>query len=66
MRKVGKVMLINQVVLLQILEFIYLSMLHYLFGKTINSKLFLKKEEKQSGFLELENANVRWFFINRP
>ena len=37
------------------------DMLHYLFGKTKKSKLFLKKDEKQSGFLELENANVRWF-----
>ncbi len=37
------------------------DMLHYLFGKTKNSKLFLKKDEKQSGFLELENANVRWY-----
>ena len=36
-------------------------MLHYIFGATKKSKLFLDLDNKQSGFLELENANVRWF-----
>ena len=36
-------------------------MLHYLFGRTINIKVYLKSHNKQSGFLQLEKANVKWF-----
>lgn len=39
----------------------FFDMLHYIFGATRKSKLFLHLENKQSGFLELDNANVRWF-----
>lgn len=37
------------------------DMLHYVFGELKNLKMFLNTENKQSGFLELEKANVRWF-----
>lgn len=39
----------------------FFDMLHYLFGKPKHSKLHLNTPTKQSGFLELEKANVRWF-----
>ena len=37
------------------------DMLHFIFGKLKKSKIFLNTDTKQSGFLELEKANIRWF-----
>ena len=37
------------------------DMLHFIFGKLKKSKVFLNSDTKQSGFLELEKANIRWF-----
>lgn len=39
----------------------FFDLLMWMFGKTQNSELHLYKEDKMSGFIELENANVRWF-----
>jgi len=37
------------------------DMLHFIFGKLKSSKIYLDTEAKQSGVLELEKANIRWF-----
>lgn len=37
------------------------DMLHFIFGELKKSKIFLNTDTKQSGFLELEKANIRWF-----
>lgn len=37
------------------------DMLHFIFGELKKSKIFLNTDSKQSGFLELEKANIRWF-----
>lgn len=39
----------------------FFDMLMWMFGKKQNSELHLLNEDKMSGFIELENANVRWF-----
>ncbi len=39
----------------------FFDMLMWLFGKEQSSKVFLSEPNKMSGFMELENANVRWF-----
>ena len=39
----------------------FFDMLHFIFGNLIKSKKFLDTDTKQSGFLELEKANIRWF-----
>ena len=36
-------------------------MLTFIFGKLSNSKVFLNENGKASGFLEFENARVRWY-----
>lgn len=37
------------------------DMLHFLFGKLKSSKMHLNEVTRQSGFMELEEANVSWF-----
>lgn len=39
----------------------FFDMLMWLFGKVIESKVFLSQFNKMSGFIELEKAYVRWF-----
>ncbi|WP_158967755.1 Gfo/Idh/MocA family protein [Paraglaciecola sp. L3A3] len=39
----------------------FFDMLHYLFGELQDSKLFKSTPTVASGFLEYENARVRWF-----
>lgn len=39
----------------------FFDMLLWLFGKVQSSKTYLKSSTAIGGFLELENANVRWF-----
>lgn len=39
----------------------FFDMLLWIFGKANDSKLFINEENKASGFIELENANIRWF-----
>ncbi len=39
----------------------FFDMLMWLFGKEQSSAVFLSEPNKMSGFMELENANVRWF-----
>ncbi len=39
----------------------FFDMLMWIFGKTQKSELHLKEHQKMAGFIELENANVRWF-----
>lgn len=39
----------------------FFDMLMWLFGKEQSSIVFLSESNKMSGFMELENANVRWF-----
>ena len=36
-------------------------MLGWIFGKVINSTVHLSLNNKAAGFLELENARIRWF-----
>jgi UDP-N-acetyl-2-amino-2-deoxyglucuronate dehydrogenase len=39
----------------------FFDMLSWLFGKVQHSEVHLAESKKMSGFMELENANVRWF-----
>ncbi len=39
----------------------FFDMLIWLFGPVQESRLHLSREEKMSGFIELQNANVRWY-----
>lgn len=39
----------------------FFDMLMWMFGKPQNSEVHLKEWNKMSGYIELENANVRWF-----
>ena len=39
----------------------FFDLLMRYFGKVENSELYLSTEDKMSGFVELENANVKWF-----
>jgi UDP-N-acetyl-2-amino-2-deoxyglucuronate dehydrogenase len=39
----------------------FFDMLIWIFGKVQRTDLFLNEFNKMSGFIELENANVRWF-----
>lgn len=39
----------------------FFDMLSWIFGKTESNILHYSKEDKASGMLELENANVKWF-----
>ncbi|HPO61927.1 MAG TPA: Gfo/Idh/MocA family oxidoreductase, partial [Candidatus Kapabacteria bacterium] len=39
----------------------FFDMLMWLFGKEQSSTVFLSEPNKMSGYMELENANVRWF-----
>ncbi len=39
----------------------FFDMLLWLFGSAQSSKVYLKTDTSIGGFLELENANVRWF-----
>jgi UDP-N-acetyl-2-amino-2-deoxyglucuronate dehydrogenase len=39
----------------------FFDMLMWMFGKVQKNYLFLKQPNKASGFMELENANVKWF-----
>lgn len=39
----------------------FFDLLIWLFGKPVNFEVYLSESKKKSGFIELENANVRWF-----
>jgi len=39
----------------------FFDMLGWIFGGVVSNKVHLLNQEKASGFLELENARVRWF-----
>jgi UDP-N-acetyl-2-amino-2-deoxyglucuronate dehydrogenase len=39
----------------------FFDMLSWIFGETKNSVVHLSEKDKAAGFLELENARVRWF-----
>jgi len=39
----------------------FFDMLMWIFGKPQNNLVFMRDENRASGFLELENANVRWY-----
>jgi UDP-N-acetyl-2-amino-2-deoxyglucuronate dehydrogenase len=39
----------------------FFDMLGWIFGRVVSNKVHLLNQEKASGFLELENARVRWF-----
>lgn len=39
----------------------FFDLLGWLFGGLLSSQVYLSAPNKMSGFLELENANVRWF-----
>lgn len=39
----------------------FFDMLHFLFGDLQDSKVYLNSDMKTGGFLEYENARVRWF-----
>ena len=39
----------------------FFDMLTFIFGNLLNSKVFLNENSKASGFLEFENARVRWY-----
>ena len=39
----------------------FFDVLHFLFGKTKTSQINFNSDFKAAGFIELENANVRWF-----
>ena len=44
----------------------FFDMLHYVFGGSQESILFLKADNKASGFIEFEHARVRWFLSIDP
>ncbi len=39
----------------------FFDMLSWIFGDAVNNSLHLLKSDKASGFLQLKNANVRWY-----
>lgn len=39
----------------------FFDMLMWIFGKSLHSEVHLADPKKMAGFIELENANVRWF-----
>lgn len=39
----------------------FFDMLTWIFGDVQENEIYLRKEDKASGFLELENARIRWF-----
>lgn len=39
----------------------FFDMLHWIFGDVKESELYYSENDAMSGYLELENANVRWF-----
>ena len=39
----------------------FFDMLSWIFGDVIDNKVHLKSEDANAGFLQLKNANVRWF-----
>ena len=39
----------------------FFDMLTWIFGDVQENEIYLRKEDKASGFLELKNARVRWF-----
>lgn len=39
----------------------FFDMLIWLFGSVVNSEVYLTQEDRTSGFIELQNANVKWF-----
>ena len=39
----------------------FFDMLTWIFGDLIDSKVFVREQHKMAGFLQLKNANVRWF-----
>jgi UDP-N-acetyl-2-amino-2-deoxyglucuronate dehydrogenase len=39
----------------------FFDMLNWIFGKTVNNIVHLSEPNKAAGYLELENARVRWF-----
>ncbi len=39
----------------------FFDMLGWIFGKVQTNKLYLKEKRRVSGYLEFENANVRWY-----
>jgi UDP-N-acetyl-2-amino-2-deoxyglucuronate dehydrogenase len=39
----------------------FFDLLSWYFGKALNSEVHLSQHNKMAGFLELENANVKWF-----
>ena len=39
----------------------FFDMLIWIFGPVVNSEVYLSEPKKMSGFLELKNANVRWY-----
>ena len=39
----------------------FFDMIIWIFGKVVNSEVHHSDKKKSGGFLELENANVRWF-----
>jgi len=44
----------------------FFDLLMWLFGEEVESKLYLSDRDRMSGYLELENARVRWFLsINK-
>lgn len=44
----------------------FFDMLMWMFGNVKNNYLFLKQSNKASGFIELDNANVKWFLSIDP
>lgn len=39
----------------------FFDMLHFVFGRQLDSRVHLSREDKAAGFLEYERARVRWF-----
>jgi len=39
----------------------FFDLLMWFFGKPVNSEVHINQEDKMGGFLELPNANVKWF-----
>ena len=44
----------------------FFDMLVWFFGNVQNNEVYMREKDRMSGYIELENANVRWFLsINR-
>ena len=39
----------------------FFDMLIWIFGSVVNSEVYFSKPTKMSGFLELKNANIKWY-----